>query len=72
MNYKTKANEEFLNDILTSCSIWTWPDMNATYIIDDGTFIALTHMEYKLLKGLTSKSFHKKIKLSIFSNYVVL
>jgi hypothetical protein len=61
MNYKTKATEEFLNDILKSYYIWTWPDENATYFIEDGAFIAITDWEYELLKGITSKSFHKKI-----------
>ena len=69
MNYKTKATEEFLNNILMFGAIWIWPDNNAVYKIEDGTFIAETYWEYELLKGITSKSFHKKIKLNSDMNF---
>jgi hypothetical protein len=69
MNYKTKANEQFLNRVLMFSTIWIWPDENAVYKIEDGTFIAETGREYELLKGITSKSFHKKIKLNPIMNF---
>jgi hypothetical protein len=69
MNYKTKANEQFLNKISMFSTIWIWPDENAVYKIENGTFIAETYWEYELLKGITSKSFHKKIKLNTIMNF---
>ena len=69
MNYKTKVNEKFLNEILMYGSVWIWPDENAKYKIEDGTFIAETDWEYELLKEITSKSFHKKIKLNRIMNF---
>lgn len=69
MNYKTKVNEQFLNNILMFGTIWIWPDNNAVYKIKDGTFIAETYWEYELLKEITSKSFHKKIKLNSEMNF---
>ena len=69
MNYKTKANEECLDKILMYATIWIWPGENAVYKIEDGTFIAETYREYELLKGITSKSFHKKIKINNVMNF---
>jgi hypothetical protein len=50
-------------------TIWIWPGENAVYKIEDKTFIAETYWEYELLKGITSKSFHKKIKLNNVMNF---
>lgn len=69
MKHKTKGTEEFLNKILMYSTIWIWPDENAVYKIKDGTFIAETDREYELLKGITSKLFHKKIKLNRIMNF---
>ena len=44
-------------------------ELNAVYKIEDKTFIAETYWEYELLKGITSKSFHKKIKLNNVMNF---
>ena len=69
MNYKTKVNEKFLNKILMIGTVWIWPDENAKYKIEGGTFIAETYREYELLKSITSESFHKKIKLTSILNF---
>jgi hypothetical protein len=62
-NYQTQENEKFLNKILELGKFWIWPDANATYVVENGLFIANTKREFEQLKGITSKKFHEKIKL---------